>query len=75
MQLPPVGYVATVWQLWISLLCTLCYIVRNATKRKRLSRELHDETVQDLVGLVQRLELCRNEIIRKSDEELLSPAR
>jgi signal transduction histidine kinase len=67
--------VATVWQLWISLLCTLCYIVRNATKRKRLSRELHDETVQDLVGLVQRLELCRNEIIRESDEELLSPAR
>ncbi len=37
-------------------------------ERKRLSRELHDETVQDLVGLVQRLELCRNELIRDPGE-------
>jgi signal transduction histidine kinase len=28
-------------------------------ERRRLSRDLHDETVQDLVGLAQRLELCR----------------
>ena len=29
-------------------------------ERKRISRELHDETVQDMVGLVQRIELCRS---------------
>jgi signal transduction histidine kinase len=29
-------------------------------ERKHISRELHDETVQDLVGLVQRIELCRS---------------
>ena len=29
-------------------------------ERKRISRELHDDTVQDLVGLVQRIELCRS---------------
>jgi len=28
-------------------------------ERKRISRELHDDTVQDLVGLGQRIELCR----------------
>lgn len=28
-------------------------------ERRRISRELHDETVQDLVGLVQRIELYR----------------
>ncbi len=31
-------------------------------ERKRLSRDLHDETVQELVGLVQRLELCQNDL-------------
>lgn len=33
-------------------------------ERKRISRELHDETVQDIVGLGQRIELCRNELTR-----------
>lgn len=28
-------------------------------ERRRVARDLHDETVQDLVGLVQRIELCR----------------
>jgi signal transduction histidine kinase len=31
-------------------------------ERKHISRELHDETVQDLVGLVQRIELCRSAV-------------
>jgi two-component system sensor histidine kinase UhpB len=31
-------------------------------ERKRLSRELHDETVQDLIGLQQRIELCQLEL-------------
>ncbi len=33
-------------------------------ERKRISRELHDETVQDLVGLVQRIQLCRGAMQR-----------
>lgn len=33
-------------------------------ERKRISRELHDETVQDLVGLSQRLELCRLSMVK-----------
>ncbi|MBN1641011.1 MAG: sensor histidine kinase [Anaerolineae bacterium] len=28
-------------------------------ERKRLSRDLHDETAQELVGLLQRIDLCR----------------
>ena len=28
-------------------------------ERKRVSRDLHDETAQDLVGLMQRIDLCR----------------
>jgi two-component system sensor histidine kinase UhpB len=28
-------------------------------ERKRISRDLHDETAQDLVGLMQRIDLCR----------------
>jgi signal transduction histidine kinase len=28
-------------------------------ERKRLSRDLHDETAQELVGLMQRIDLCR----------------
>jgi signal transduction histidine kinase len=31
-------------------------------ERKRISRDLHDDTVQKLVGLVQRLELCNREL-------------
>ncbi len=31
-------------------------------ERQRLSHELHDGTLQDLVGLSQRVELCRDEI-------------
>jgi signal transduction histidine kinase len=31
-------------------------------ERQRLSHELHDGTVQDLVGLSQRIELCRTEL-------------
>ncbi len=33
-------------------------------ERKRISRELHDETVQDLVGLSQRLDLCHSAIVK-----------
>jgi signal transduction histidine kinase len=33
-------------------------------ERVRISRDLHDETVQDLVGLGQRLELLRNALVR-----------
>ena len=33
-------------------------------ERRRLSRELHDETMQDLVALAQRVELCRSAIER-----------
>ena len=28
-------------------------------ERKRISRDLHDETAQELVGLMQRIDLCR----------------
>jgi two-component system sensor histidine kinase DegS len=28
-------------------------------ERKRIARDLHDETAQDLVGLMQRIDLCR----------------
>lgn len=33
-------------------------------ERRRLSRELHDETMQDLVALAQRVELCRSALER-----------
>jgi signal transduction histidine kinase len=33
-------------------------------ERQRISRDLHDQTVQDLVGLSQRLELCRSALVR-----------
>ncbi len=34
-------------------------LMSQENERQRLSRDLHDETVQDLVGLAQRIELCR----------------
>ena len=37
-------------------------LLSQEAERQRLSHELHDGTVQDLVGLVQRLELCQNEM-------------
>ena len=36
-------------------------------ERKRISRELHDQTVQDLVGLGQRIELCRSDLDHDHD--------
>jgi PAS domain S-box-containing protein len=39
-------------------------LISQEEERKRISRELHDQTVQDLVGLTQRIELLRNEIGR-----------
>ena len=37
-------------------------LLSQEEERQRLSHELHDGTLQDLVGLVQRVELCRNEL-------------
>lgn len=37
-------------------------LLSQEEERQRISHELHDETVQDLVGLVQRVDLCRDEI-------------
>jgi len=37
-------------------------LLSQEEERQRLSLELHDGTVQDLVGLAQRLELCRSEM-------------
>jgi signal transduction histidine kinase len=37
-------------------------LLSQEEERQRLSHELHDGTMQDLVGLVQRVELCRNEM-------------
>ncbi len=42
-------------------------LISQEEERQRLSHELHDGTVQDLVGLVQRLELCRAELERDPD--------
>jgi signal transduction histidine kinase len=39
-------------------------LLSQEKERQRLSHELHDGTVQDLVGLTQRVELCRNELDR-----------
>jgi len=43
-------------------------LLSQEDERQRLSHELHDGTVQDLVGLAQRVELCRNEL--DSDPQL-----
>jgi len=40
-------------------------IVRSQEEeRQRIARDLHDETVQDLVGLAQRVDLCRTVLLR-----------
>jgi signal transduction histidine kinase len=37
-------------------------LLSQEEERQRLSHELHDGTLQDLVGLAQRVELCRSEL-------------
>jgi len=37
-------------------------LLSQEDERQRISHELHDGTLQDLVGLTQRVELCRNEL-------------
>jgi signal transduction histidine kinase len=37
-------------------------LLSQEEERQRLSHELHDGTVQDLVGLAQRVDLCRSEL-------------
>jgi signal transduction histidine kinase len=39
-------------------------LLSQEEERQRLSHELHDGTLQDLIGLTQRVELCRNELDR-----------
>ncbi len=39
-------------------------LLSQEVERQRLSHELHDGTLQDLVGLTQRVELCRIELER-----------
>jgi signal transduction histidine kinase len=39
-------------------------LLSQEEERQRLSHELHDSTLQDLVGLTQRVELCRFELER-----------
>lgn len=39
-------------------------LLSQEEERQRISHELHDGTLQDLVGLAQRVELCRNELDR-----------
>ncbi len=43
-------------------------LLSQEEERQRLSHELHDGVLQDLVGLSQRVELCRNEL--KIDPDL-----
>lgn len=47
-------------------------LLSQEEERQRLSRELHDGTLQDLVGLHQRIELYRSEL---SDDPLQAQAR
>lgn len=37
-------------------------LLSQEEERLRLSHELHDGTLQDMIGLVQRVELCRNDL-------------
>jgi signal transduction histidine kinase len=37
-------------------------LLSQEEERQRISHELHDETVQELVGLLQRVDLCRTEL-------------
>ncbi|HTX80464.1 MAG TPA: histidine kinase [Longilinea sp.] len=39
-------------------------LLSQEEERQRLSHELHDGTVQELVGLAQRVELCKSELDR-----------
>jgi signal transduction histidine kinase len=39
-------------------------LLSQEEERQRLSHELHDGTLQDMVGLAQRVELCRTELER-----------
>jgi len=43
-------------------------LLSQEEERQRLSHELHDGTVQDLVGLAQRVELCRSEMERDPEQ-------
>jgi signal transduction histidine kinase len=43
-------------------------LLSQEEERQRFSHELHDGTVQDLVGLVQRVELLRSELDRNPDQ-------
>ena len=43
-------------------------LLSQEEERQRLSHELHDGTVQDLVGLAQRVELCRSELERSPQQ-------
>lgn len=42
-------------------------LLSQEEERQRLSHELHDGILQDLVGLSQRVELCRNELTINPD--------
>jgi signal transduction histidine kinase len=42
-------------------------LLSQEEERLRLSHELHDETLQDLVALNQRVELCQNELTGDAD--------
>jgi signal transduction histidine kinase len=37
-------------------------LLSQEEERQRLSHELHDVTLQDLISLIQRVELCQNEV-------------
>ena len=48
-------------------------LLSQEEERQRLSHELHDGTLQDLVGLAQRVELCRNELERDPQAARAAP--